>query len=287
MDWLQGMNDVVGYIELNLTQPIQYESLSRIVGCSVYEFSRIFSFMAGMSISEYIRRRRLSQAVFDIQSGDEKIIDIALKYCYKSPTTFSRAFKELHGTTPLSARKMSVSLKTYPPITFALTIKGVIRMDFRIEKKGSFKIIGYACADANGSDWTRFMADYNKQLWNGSEWNGPDSYYRAPFWQVGAYKFKTKENENGCIIGAELGNKSVLNGMDVETVPAATWTVFTITSKSGGKEAGEAYARIFSEWFPTSQYTRNENAPTLEVYLPGDANSDLYQWEVWVPILSK
>ncbi len=80
MDWLKGMNNVIGYIEERLTQQIHYESLSKIVGCSVYEFSRIFSFMAGMSISEYIRRRRLSQAVFDIQNGSEKIIDIALKY---------------------------------------------------------------------------------------------------------------------------------------------------------------------------------------------------------------
>jgi len=79
MDWLKGMNGVIDYIEVNMTQPIKYESLSKIVGCSVYEFSRIFSFMAGMSVSEYIRRRRLSQAVFDIQNGKDKIIDIALK----------------------------------------------------------------------------------------------------------------------------------------------------------------------------------------------------------------
>ena len=136
MDWLKGMNSVVGYIEDNLTQPIQYQSLSRIVGCSVYEFSRIFSFLAGMSISEYIRRRRLSQAAFDIQGGGEKIIDIALKYCYESPTTFARAFRELHGTSPSSARKASVSLKTYPPISFILTIKGANEMKHRIEKRG-------------------------------------------------------------------------------------------------------------------------------------------------------
>ena len=82
MDWLKGMNDVVRHIEENLTEPIQYQVLARMVGCSLYEFSRIFSFMAGMSVSEYIRRRRLSQAVFDIQNGSEKMIDIALKYCY-------------------------------------------------------------------------------------------------------------------------------------------------------------------------------------------------------------
>ena len=114
---------------------MQHDALSHMVGCSVYEFSRIFSFMAGMSVSEYIRRRRLSQAVFDIQNSSEKIIDIALKYCYESPTTFARAFKELHGTTPLSARKTSVILKTYPPIAFILTVKGVNELKHRIEKR--------------------------------------------------------------------------------------------------------------------------------------------------------
>ena len=163
MDWLQRMNSVIGHIEENLTQPIQYESLSRIVGCSVYEFSRIFSFMTGMSISEYIRRRKLSQAVFDIQSGNDKIIDIALKYCYESPTTFTRAFKELHGTTPLSARKNSVSLKTYPPISFVLTIKGVNEMDFRIEKTDSFQIMGLA--GYHSFDENCYELDWKDTLW--------------------------------------------------------------------------------------------------------------------------
>ena len=152
MDWLKGMNSVIEHIEENLTQPIRYESLSRIVGCSVYEFSRIFSFMAGMSISEYIRRRRLSQAAFDIQSGREKMIDIALKYCYESPTTFTRAFKELHGAAPLSARKTGVSLKTYPPISFILTLKGVNGLKFRIEKTAATTLYGTRTGISPSSD---------------------------------------------------------------------------------------------------------------------------------------
>ena len=148
MDWLKGMNDVLEFIEDNLSQPIRYESLSKIVGCSVYEFSRIFSFMAGMPGSEYIRRRRLSQAVFDIQSGNEKMIDIAIKYGYESPTAFTRAFKEPHGTTPMSARRLGVVLKTYPPISFVLTIKGVEQMKFRIEKKKAFRLWDYPVTKA-------------------------------------------------------------------------------------------------------------------------------------------
>ena len=122
MDWLKGMNDVIAHIEKNLSEPIAHDDLARIVGCSVYEFSRIWSFMAGVSLSEYIRRRRLSQAVFDIQNGREKIIDIALKYCYESPATFTRAFRELHGTTPTAARK-GAHLKTFHQFPLPLLLK--------------------------------------------------------------------------------------------------------------------------------------------------------------------
>jgi AraC-like DNA-binding protein/predicted transcriptional regulator YdeE len=142
MDWLKGMNGVVRHIEENLCETIAYDTLSRIVGCSVYEFFRIFSFMTGMSLAEYIRRRRLSQAVFDIKNGDDRIIDIALKYGYESPTSFAKAFRELHGTTPSAARKSGAVLKTYPPLSFKLIIQGVNEMEFRIEKREGFFITG-------------------------------------------------------------------------------------------------------------------------------------------------
>jgi len=296
VDWLKGMNGVVQHIENNLTLPIQYESLSRIVGCSVYEFSRIFSFMAGISVSEYIRRRRLSQAVFDIQNGNEKIIDVALKYCYESPTAFTRAFKELHGTTPVSARKTSVSLKTYPPISFILTIKGVNEMDFRIEKKGSFQIMGlsgYTCAGEEWKDslWGEFLdggdgADgsgtFNQALWN----KGNPSYYTAPYWQIGAYDFYSVDGKTPTIIGAEYkGVKPDIENITMKTIPEATWAVFTFKGETGSK-VGEAITRIVTEWFPQSQYVRNENAPMLDVYPDGEINEN-YAWEIWMPVLNK
>ena len=145
MDWLAGMNNVTKYIEDNLEEPIAYEALSKIVGCSVYEFSRIFSFMAGVSLSEYIRRRRLTRAVFDIQNGSDRIVDVALKYCYESQATFTRAFKELHGTTPLSARKSGVPLKAYPPISFTLTVKGASELSFRMERLDELQLMGVPC----------------------------------------------------------------------------------------------------------------------------------------------
>ena len=300
MDWLKGMNSVIEYIEDNLTQPIHYESLSRIVGCSVYEFSRIFSFMAGISISEYIRRRRLSQAVFDIQNGSEKIIDVSLKYCYESPTTFARAFKELHRTTPLSARKTGISLKTYPPISFVLTIKGVNEMNFRIEKRDSFQIMGLAGYFTPGEKWKdslwgQFLdggdgpdgsGTFNQALYNNNGKNGKPNYYTAPFYQVGATDFHSSDGKTPLIIGAEYkGTKPDIKGISMKTIPAATWAVFTFKGETGAK-VGEAITRIVTEWFPQSQYVRDESVPMLDVYPPGRIDEN-YAWEVWMPVLNK
>ncbi len=272
MDWLKGMNAAVGYIEENLAETISYETLSRISGCSASEFSRIFAFMAGMPVSEYIRRRRLSQAVFDIQNSREKIIDIALKYCYESPNAFTRAFRELHGTTPLSARKTGISLKTYPPITFALTIKGVNEMNFRIEKTDSFQIVGKKC-DGGFDKWLNFNKSDLPYLTSAS-------LIKAPFWYVGGY-YLNRRNEDSCIIGAKLEGTAPEN-MDVETIAPAAWAVFSFVFRPGEDAAGETYARVLTEWLPQSGYTRDETAPYLEVY-----GYEAKCFEIWVPVLKK
>ena len=242
-----------------------------------------------MSVSEYIRRRRLSQAVFDIQNGSEKIIDVALKYCYESPTTFTRAFKELHGTTPLSARKTGVSLKTYPPISFVLNIKGVNEMKFRIEKKERFQIMGLSGYDSIENEegmtplWNKFMNEYNPKLWN----DGNPNLYTEPFYQVGAYSFASKDGKVKAIIGAEYkGTKPEGINISIETIPAATWAVFTFYGETGFIKYGEALTRILTEWFPASRYKRDESIPNLDVY-PGGKIDENYAWEIWMPVLNK
>lgn len=288
MDWLNGMNKVMCYIEENLTNQIRHESLAGIACCSVYEFSRVFSFLTGMPVSEYIRRRRLSQAVFDIRAGEEKIVDIALKYGYESQTAFARAFKELHGVAPLSARKTGVFLKNYPPMAFSLTMKGADVINFRIEKRESFQIVGLSGYDEeceNGEHltplWRRFMDEYDFLLWNGG---GADNYYTAPFWQVGAYWYEAEDGRTKSIIGAEFKGRKP-EGMTIETIPAATWAVFSVTSSTGIECVPAAYTRIMTEWFPASQYKRDEKVPNLEVFPEGNTASEDYTWELWMPVL--
>lgn len=170
MDWLESMNRVAGYMEEHLTERVSYGAMARMTGCSVYEFSRIFSFMTGMSLSEYIRRRRLSQAVFDLQAG-ERVVDVGLKYGYDSPTAFARAFRELHGVSPTEARKPETRLKTYPPISFQFTIQGVSALEFRMERTEAFQIVGLVDGGGGspltGTIWTASLrwAPYGGALW--------------------------------------------------------------------------------------------------------------------------
>ncbi len=118
MDWQTRLNRALGYIEENLTGEIKLDNAAKFVGCSVWEFQRLFSFVTHTSLGEYIRGRRLALAARDIQTGEEKIIDIGMKYGYESPAAFSRAFGRQYGVSPSQARGAGTTLKPYPKITF-------------------------------------------------------------------------------------------------------------------------------------------------------------------------
>ena len=282
MDWLKGMNSAVQYIEKNLTQPIQYETLARAAGCSVYEFSRIFSFIAGMSVSEYIRRRRLSQAVFDIQNGNEKIIDIALKYCYESPAAFTRAFKELHGTAPLSAKKTTMPLKNYPAIEFVLSIKGVVEMNFKVVEKPAFPVVGIKYSF---EDWHEDSDNKHVEFWK----NIPkDTYDR-----LRALAADDSKGFMGIFSRSYLGTTEYIiavesnddppEGFVKHTIQAARWAVF----ENNGADSN-LYERFYTEWLPSSGYKRAQTLyPVVEFYsaqnMPKDNYEDNYD-ELWFPI---
>jgi AraC family transcriptional regulator len=142
MDWLERMNSAMEYIEANLDGDISYDRIAQIACCSTYHFQRMFPFITGVTLSEYIRRRRLTLAAFELQTTNTKVIDVAVKYGYDSPEAFARAFKNLHGIMPVSARDKGVSLKAYPRMSFHISIKGDVEMNYRIEQRGPFEMFG-------------------------------------------------------------------------------------------------------------------------------------------------
>lgn len=142
MEWLKNLSNAIDYIEDNLDKEISYEEAARIACCSTYYFQRLFSYEAGISLSEYIRRRRMSQAAFELQQTDKKVLDVSLKYGYNSPTSFNRAFQSVHGITPVAAKSKGSTLNAYPPIRFSVKITGGNAMSYHIAETEAIRIVG-------------------------------------------------------------------------------------------------------------------------------------------------
>lgn len=195
----------------------------------------------------------------------------------------------MHGHTPLSARKAGIPFKTYPPLTFSLSVRGMHEMSFRIETKDSFKVVGLKGLSSGYPDngdtldplWRQYMDNYDHKL---------ARLYREHFWQMGVYWNEDINGKTPCIIGAESHDTFQSNDLDIEIIPTSKWAVFSITGlidKANKDIVGETYARIYTEWMPASNYQRNEAIQHLEVYGPGDASSEDYVWEIWIPVIEK
>lgn len=285
MEWISRLSQALDYIEENLDKKISYGRAAQIACCSTFHFQRVFSYIAEVPLSEYIRRRRLTLAAFDLQCGEEKIIDIALKYGYESPTAFNRAFHNIHGISPSEARKQGASLKAFPCISFKIIIKGDAEMNYKIEKKDSFKIVGVK---------EHFLMDVEEcfdkvpQFWQKTIQSGivPDilgQMNREPYGLLGVSACMNGQDLDYYIASATT--KVTPENMDEYIVPESTWAIFECIG-SMPIAIQTLQKRIITEWLPTSGY-EYADAPDIEVYFEGDQQSENYKCEVWLPITKK
>lgn len=282
MEWIERLNQAIAYIEENLTGEIDYEELGRLACCSSYHVQRMFGYMAGMPLSEYIRRRRMSRAAADLQNSGEKIIDIAAKYGYESPTAFNRAFQSVHGFAPSQARTGGQTLKSFPPISFQITIKGAAQMDYRIEKKDAFRIIGISApleADIE-KNFETVPALWGKAAQDGTITRLCERMNSQPMGVLGVSACnEAAENWRYYIA---VASTSESQGFEEYTVPAFTWAIFP--GEGAGISIQQLEQRIVAEWLPTSGY-EYANGPDVEVYL--DPNPENTKYEVWIPVVKK
>jgi len=287
MDWLKQMNDAVSYIEDNLIDEIDYAKVAQKACCSVYHFQRMFSFIAGLPLSEYIRRRRLALAAFDLQNSNEKVIDIGLKYSYDSPTAFTRAFQNMHGVIPTAARESGVTLKAYPPIAFHISIKGAVEMKYRIEEKQAFRVVGVKLHTTieNSECYTRTPQFWGENAQNGMIGRIASLIDGEPKGILGVSICNSAfvDSDFDYYIGVATSKKKIDNTEEI-TIPAATWAVFECTGPMP-TAIQELQKRVVTEWLPASGY-EYANAPDIEVYFDDGTKSDARS-EVWLPIVKK
>ncbi|MCL2746516.1 MAG: AraC family transcriptional regulator, partial [Coriobacteriia bacterium] len=173
MNQLDRMNQAIDYVEQNITGDLDLPKLAQITHCSTYNFQRMFSMVTGITITEYVRRRRLTLAALDLQEGDIKVGDVSLKYGYDSPTSFARAFQAVHGVTPSEAKKTNMNLKAFPRMTFQISITGASEMDYRIVTTEPFKVFGIEeLVSTTGEDYFQHGGKAWEQIWETSFVNG-------------------------------------------------------------------------------------------------------------------
>ena len=281
MEWIERLNQAMGYIEENLADQIDYEQLGRIACCSSYHFQRMFSYMAGMPLSEYVRKRKMSLAAVELQGSNAKVIDVAEKYGYQSPTAFNRAFQSIHGVAPSVVKDEGVSIKSFPPITFKITVKGAEEMDYRIETKGAFRIVGVSVPLEKEieKNFIVIPSKWQEISMNGTLQQLVQMMDREP---MGVLGISTCNGEEPWRYYIAVSTSKEKDGLEEYTVPAATWAIFPGTGTN--ESIQELERRIVTEWLPTSGY-EYADAPDVEVYLNPDPQNA--QYEVWIPVTKK
>ncbi len=279
MEWIERLNKTISYMEGHLTEEISYDELARMACCSTYHFQRMFAYIAGIPLSEYIRRRRMSLAAVDLQSGEGKIIDIGMKYGYSSPTAFNRAFQSVHGIAPSIAQKGGTPIKSYPPISFKIAVKGGEELNYRTEEKASFRIIGVS-QPLDKEIEKNFMVV--PQMWQKAATDGTLNKIiplmnQQPMGVLGVSACNDKEEWKYFI--AVSSSSEIDNSLEEYVVPGCTWAIFSRTGTN--RSIQELQQRVVTEWLPTSGY-EFADAPDVEVYLNSDP--DNAQYEVWLPI---
>ncbi len=281
MEWVERLNQSINYIEEHLTDDIDYEQLGKIACCSAYHYQRMFTYMAGITLAEYIRRRKMSLAAVDLQSGNEKVVDIAEKYGYHSPTAFNRAFQAFHGIAPSAVKDEGVSVKSFSPIVFSIAVKGAAEMNYRIETKEAFRIIGIS-APLDKDIENNFAVV--PEMWQNAAVNGTigklAGMMNSPPMGLLGVSVCNDEEQWKYFIAVSSTNTS--DEFEEYTVPASVWAVFSGTGTN--QSIQELERRIVTEWLPASGY-EYANAPDIEVYLNPDPQNA--QYEVWIPVVKK
>lgn len=288
MEWTVGIQRAIDYIESHIDEELDYADIARQAVFSVYYFQRIFGILCGVSVGEYIRQRRLTLAGSELILTDERIIDIALKYGYESPESFTRAFSKYHGVTPSEARKSGAELRSFSRLSVEIKMKGGNYMNYKIVEKPSFRVIEKVETHSivNSENKKTIPAFWKRAHTDGTmktllEHTDDKSLIFGICYGNAPTDSKTFEYS---IASYYCGDGVVPDGYRVTEIPARTWAVFKCVGAMPDA-IQKMWHRICSEFFPASGYEPTYEMD-IEAYTDGDMTSDDYRSEIWLPIVT-
>lgn len=284
MDWIRAIDDAIDYIEENITEELSIRDIADRVNVSAFYFQKGFSMLCGYTVGKYIQMRRLSLAGSELLSSDIKIIDLAVKYGYDSPDSFTKAFIRFHGSTPTEVRRNGAVIKSFAPLRIRFSLEGGTVMEYRIEEKPAFKVMGiskmfpYESANADiPAFWDTMYVKVDKKP------------------VMGVYGISYDEEMKGdrfrYMIADDFDSDAAKKGeLEVQEIPAHMWAIFPCRGPMP-MPCQEVNRRIFSEWLPQNKYEIAEGY-NIEFYsnpadYKGGTQDPEYYAEIWIPVKEK
>ncbi len=285
MEWTEVISEAVSYIEEHIMEDVTMYDIASHVHVSPFYFHKGFSILCGYTVMEYIRNRRLALAAQELLANDSTVMELAMKYGYDSPDSFTKAFTRFHGNSPSVVRKDKTMIKDFAPLKLTISLKGGYTMDYRIAKKEAFTVLGvskeFSYKDAKQDIplfWEKYFASGNRRDICGMYGINIDP-------QMG--------NDSFSYLIADIYNPAtdIPNGLEVKMIPAFTWAVFPCKGALS-KSMQAVNIKIFSEWLPSQRDYELAAGYCVEMYddpgkYPDGTEDENYYAELWIPVKKK
>ncbi|MFI6098572.1 GyrI-like domain-containing protein [Lentzea sp. NPDC051213] len=281
---LERLNQAMAHIEANLDGEIDVKHLARIAHTSEYHLRRMFSALAGIPLSEYIRRRRLTRAASEVLSGHDSLLDIATRWGYGSNEAFARAFKAMHKVGPQEARNTKKPLQSQQILTFKLVVEGSTNMEYRIVNKDAFQVVGrgtrvplvHLGMNPAIVDFIKGIGMPTLERMKALSDSDPEGLVALTSNQEG-----NEEGDHLDYFHGAVTSQNPPDDMEVVTVPKHTWAVFR-TEGPYPETIQHMWRDVYTQWFPSNSYESVEGPTMLQTRINGDTATA----ELWIPVTS-
>lgn len=295
MDWVSSLRGAIEYMEKHLLEPFTVADVARAVYVSPFYLQKGFQIITGYSLGEYIRNRRLYLAALELLSGEEKVIDTALRYGYQTPESFSKAFTRFHGFPPSQIRKRQGDIQPFRPLKIKLSIQGGKDVDYFIEKMDAFQVIGFKREipmdkgyELCPKFWEEMQRDHFESLWNGRR---PETEIDRAIVECCVGMFGVCIEDEGdpgvftYMAAGRYDGRPVPEGMEVREIPAAVWAKFRAQGPLPGS-LQTLNSQIFQEWLPGNGQYELAFPINIELYADTESGPD-YECYIWLPVKEK
>lgn len=273
--WKEGIANAIAYMEEDLTQELDIAKIAEKAYLSSFYFQKIFFVLCGFTVGEYIRSRRLTLAAQELCTTDIRVLDLALKYGYDSPDSFSRAFFRFHGVNPSQAREKGRTLHSFAPLKIKLTLEGGTMLEYKIVEKAQFTVMGRSRRFNTETSYREIPAFWTEYM--------ESDLHKAICGMYGVCIDGDGKDFDYLIADNYIPWEEIPQGCETRVIPAGTWAIFPCPGTLPDS-LQSVNTKIWSEWLPSCKtYTLAGNY-NIEMYAPPSADGEMTYSEIWIPV---